>query len=99
MCALQCIILIKLLHQAHRGQRNCVQIGFQVVLAASHEERAAASSTVHVAVASDGRICGVLKAGRRMLAASVLQQLLTATQRAGRELFAALQPSLDADMA
>lgn len=74
------------------------QIGNAVILAGSREEHAAANSTVHVAIAADGRICGVLKAGCRMLPDSVLTQLLAVAQHAGRELAAALQQPIDEEM-
>jgi exosome complex RNA-binding protein Rrp42 (RNase PH superfamily) len=72
-----------------------MQIGKHVVLASSLIEQAAAHSVVHVSVSSDGRVCGLVKAGRRMLGASILQQLLTAAQRKGKELFLSLQQPLD----
>ena len=50
-----------------------LQIGARVLLAASTAEVEAAHSFVHVAVAPDGRICGMVKAGRRMLDTAVLQ--------------------------
>jgi exosome complex RNA-binding protein Rrp42 (RNase PH superfamily) len=74
-----------------------LQIGAAVLLATTAAEQEAAHSSVHVAVAPDGRVCGVVKAGKRLLGMAVLQRLLTAAQRAGRELHAALQRPLDED--